>query len=195
MIEFEDLQWGSAGDAASRLNGTLARGTCTILAAPDDTARAALAVIAGRRPPASGRIRVDGHDVTGNALARRRLVFCTDDLPSMPVSVATYLALASSGRTASAPASRLALQVSALPATASVDSLDPDARQTLGLAAALASGAPLLLVHAPFASGSPADHARRRALLSEARHEGRTLLLTGLTRQDPLADAVLEAGR
>ncbi len=195
MIDLRELQWGRAGDAGAYLTATVARGASALLDTPESGALAALGVISGRRAPLAGRIVLDGRDVTANPLARRRLTFFTHDLPALPVRVDEYLALAAAGRAGFGGSPTVALRTAALAADAAVDGLDAATRQTLDLAAALASGAPILLVHAPFASGSAADHARRRALLSEARHEGRTVILTGVSRRDALADAVLEAGR
>ncbi|MGE0392526.1 MAG: hypothetical protein AB7I25_08020 [Vicinamibacterales bacterium] len=195
MIELRELQWGHAGDAGARLTATLAKGACAVLEAPERDARTVLAVISGRMAPISGRVVLDGHDLTHDPLARRRLVFCAHDLPHLPVRVGEYLALAAAGRTGLGGAPAAALRASGYDAAADAAGLDAAARQTLDLAAALASGAPILLAHAPFASGTADDHARRRALLAEARHEGRTVIVTGISRRDALVDTVLEAGR
>lgn len=195
MIELRELQWGRAGDAGAYLTADVARGACAVLDAPEPAALAALGVIGGRHAPRAGRIVLDGRDVTADPVARRRLTFFAHDLPVLPVHVVDYLALAAAGRAGFGGSPAAALRASALPADAAVDGLDAVTRHTLDLAAALASGAPILLVHAPFTGGTAEDHARRRALLSEARHEGRTVILTGVSRRDALADAVIEAGR
>lgn len=195
MIELREFQWGHAGDTGARLTATVARGACAVLDAPEQTARTALEVIGGRAAPVAGRIVLDGRDLTLDPLARRRLAFCAHDLPVLAVRIDEYLALAAAGRAGFGGSPEAALRASGYAGTTAADRLDPAARQTLDLAAALASGAPILLAHAPFASGTADDHARRRALLSEARHEGRTVIVTGLSRRDALVDTVIEAGR
>ena len=116
-------------------------------------------------------------------------------MPVLPVTVDEYLQLAGAGRPAAAQTGAAEVaRLSGLPLTQPVDTLDAAAMQTLGLAAALASGASVLLIDAPLATGTGDDHSRRRALLTEARHSGRTLLVTGLNSRDPLVDHVVEAG-
>jgi len=195
VIELDALHWGGPGDASTVLTATIARGTCALLSAPEPAARDAFDVIGGRATAGSGRIVLNALDVTRDPLARRRLVFCAHGLPSLPVTAGEYLELASAGRGRHAGPLAATLHLAGLAPDAHVPALAPAARQTLDLAAALASSAPILLLHSPFNGGTPDDHARRRALLAEARHEGRTVLLSGLSPRDALVDTVIEAGR
>ena len=195
MIELRELQWGRAGDTASLLTAAVSRGTCALISAPEPAVRGAFDVIGGRAAAGSGRILLDARDLTHDPLERRRLAFCTHNLPLLPVTAGEYLELASAGRGSDTGPAASTLRMAGLSPGARVPSLEQAARQTLDLAAAVASGAPILLVHAPFNGGTVDDHARRRALLAEARHEGRTVLVSGLSHRDALVDAVIEAGR
>jgi len=195
VIELRELQWGRDGDAARRLTAAVSRGTCALIAAPEPVARGAFDVIGGRTAAGSGRILLDARDLTHDPLERRRLAFCTHDLPLLPVTAIEYLELAAAGRDGQAAPAASTLRMAGLSPDARVPALEHAARQTLDLAAAVASGAPILLVHAPFSGGTVDDHARRRALLAEARHEGRTVLVSGISHRDALVDAVIEAGR
>ena len=196
MIETRELTCGQAGKVEGVLTCAVAQGTCVLLSAPPALASTWLSAIAGTTQPLSGRICLTGTDVTLRPLDRRRVAFHASTLmPVLPVTVGEYLQLAHAGRAGAveSPAAALA-RLSGLALTTPVDTLGPAAMQTLGLAAALASGASVLLVDAPLATGTGDDHARRRALLTEARHSGRTLLVSGLSTRDPLIDHTVEAG-
>ncbi len=196
MIDTRALTWGPAGVAANQLTAIVTQGACAAVSATHATGLAVLALIGGLANPSSGQILLDGHDVTADPAARRRETFCAHpNLPALPVTVREYLELASAGRRGSDAQRAATPAIADLDLTRRVDALDEAARQTIGLAAALASGAAILLLHTPFATGGADDHARRRALITEARHRGHTLLITGVNARDPLVDLTIEAGR
>ncbi len=196
MIDTRELACGQAGRIDGILTCAIVQGECVLLSAPPGLASPWLSMIAGMTRTLSGRIHLAGHDMTLRPLERRRIAFHAGAvMPVLAVTVDEYLQLAGAGRPAAARMGTADIaRLSGLPLTRPVDTLDPAAMQTLGLAAALASGAAVLLVDAPLATGTGEDHARRRAVLTEARHSGRTLLVTGLSSRDPLVDRVVEAG-
>ncbi len=196
MIEARDLAWGDPGHDDGTLTATVAQGACVALLGPLPAITALFDVVGGRRAPRSGRLLVGGRGMTTRPSARRALFFGAHRMP-LPGDASTgeILALACAGRRGTALEVAEVLAVAGLAAVTPVRDLDSAAQDTLRLAAAVGSGARGLLLASPFAGGTHLDHKRRRALLSEARHQGRTLLLTGLSPRDPLADSTLEVGR
>lgn len=196
MIEIRELTCGRTGQAGPALTCSVARAECVLLSGPPAQASLWLSAIAGMAHAGSGRIHLEGRDVTLLPLTRRRLTFrASAAMAVLPVTVDEYLRLAGAGRAGAGRVDPAALaHLSSLRCDQRVDTLDAAAVQTLGLAASIASGAAFLLVDAPLATGTGEDHARRRALLTEARHAGRTLLVSGLGSRDPLVDHLVEAG-
>ncbi|CAJ1583093.1 thiol reductant ABC exporter subunit CydD [[Mycobacterium] wendilense] len=197
---------GRDGHRPADLSGVIEPGRITVLTGPNGAGKSTtLEVLTGLTTPASGRITVDGTDVAD--LDRVRWWPQLAWLPQRPVlvpgTVATNLSLFGPLTDADAACAAAGFDVvlGELPDGAATVvgrdglGLSLGQRQRLGLARALGSGAPVLLLDEPTAHLDPATERRVLDALRARADDGATVLIVG--HRPPVlavADHIIEVG-
>lgn len=160
----------------------IASGECVGVIGPPGSGRSTLLQILATRIPAdSGRAEVNGIDVRSRPFDARRALFHVGarGWSAVGMSAIEYVRLVAASRGVRTGGLSACADRAGLRAEAAVDTLTADERYRLELAAALVSGARVLLLDGPLDDRTAADASIRQALVREARDEGRTILMTG----------------
>ena len=205
MIEFAQIskRYG-ATLAVDELSLTIPQGELLALVGPNGAGKTTLLrMLLGLIRPSGGTARVGGHDVQRDGQAARRLL---GYLPQRAVlygnlSVAENLAFLAALN--ELPASRVAEVIAQMQLGAVADrparALSGGMAQRLGLAQALLTDPPVLVLDEPTASLDPQSVASLKTLLREQQAKGKTILLSSHILGDvqELADrvAILHNGR
>ncbi|NWG76406.1 MAG: ATP-binding cassette domain-containing protein [Rubrivivax sp.] len=201
MLEIESLTVTAGAFRLREVNLAVARGECHAVLGPYGSGKSTLLhAILGVRPPASGRIRLEGADLAGVPIERRGLGYVPQQLGLFPhLTVRDNLAY--SARSRGIPTAQFQPLVDKLVAATGIGALldrrpatlSGGERQRVGLVRALAGQPRLVLLDEPFTALNESLRRELWWLLRELRREWRltVLLVThDLTEAYFLADRV-----
>ena len=181
---------------------TIGRGESVAVTGPDAAGRAVLMrILATLMPPSSGHLLIADVDAVADAYRVRRLVAYAgrDTIRANRLRVAEYLRFVAAARRQPPASAGAAAAAVGLAADAPIETLSGALQHRLALAAALVTGAHVLLLDDVLSALDPQARVRTSEWLNRAREQGTTIVASADEGED-LADVCqrtvrLDAGR
>ncbi len=180
MIQLDHIRWGAAGRTIlEEVNASIPANTYAMLMGATGCGKTSLLeIICGLRKPASGRVLLDGRDVTDLEPRERGIGYVPQDLALFPsLSVREQIAFAPRRRGVAlaeieTQVKRLAEQLGIAPLLGRLpDALSGGEKQRVALARALAAQPKLLLLDEPLSALDESMRAEAAALLQQVQRE------------------------
>ena len=187
--------------ALAGIDLSIARGERVAIAGPPDAGGTVLIqILATLLPPTAGRIVIGGLDAVTDLYRVRRLISYAGraPVPANRLRVIEYLRLVAGARRQPSSVAANAADITGLPADAPIATLADHVRLRLPLAAALASGADILLLDDPLRELDAVERDKVSDWLDDTRQRGTTIVATVNNDDVPaLCDRIvrLHAGR